>query len=74
MRNLGPLGLRCGLTLLLLFVPDVSEVHAAITDAEFQMAVNARVQWAFRSVCAGTGQSQRHCKVWKHSPRSESIV
>jgi hypothetical protein len=41
MRNLGPLGLRCGLALLLLFVPDASEVHAAITDAEFQMAVLA---------------------------------
>ena len=41
MRNLGPLGLRCGLALLLLFVPDASEVHAAITDAEFHMAVLA---------------------------------
>jgi hypothetical protein len=41
MRNLGPLWLRCGLALLLLFVPDASEVHAAITDAEFQMAVLA---------------------------------
>ena len=41
MRNLGPLGLRCGLALLLLFVPDSSEVHAAITDSEFQMAVLA---------------------------------
>jgi hypothetical protein len=41
MRNLGPLWLRCVLALLLLFVPDASEVHAAITDAEFQMAVLA---------------------------------
>src|SRR5208337_3904073 len=41
MRNLGPLGLRCALALLLLFVPDASEVHAAITDSEFQMAVLA---------------------------------
>jgi len=41
MRNLGPLGLRCTLALLLLFVPDASEVHAAITDSEFQMAVLA---------------------------------
>lgn len=41
MRNLGPLGLRCLLALLLLFVPDSSEVHAAITDSEFQMAVLA---------------------------------
>ena len=41
MRNLGPLGLRCALALLILFVPDASEVHAAITDAEFQMAVLA---------------------------------
>ncbi len=41
MRNLGPLPLRCGLALLLLFVPDSSEVHAAITDSEFQMAVLA---------------------------------
>ena len=41
MRNLGSLWLRCGLALLLLFVPDSSEVHAAITDAEFQMAVLA---------------------------------
>ncbi len=41
MRNLGPLGLRCVLALLLLFVPDSSEVHAAITDSEFQMAVLA---------------------------------
>ena len=41
MRSLGPLGLRCALALLMLFVPDASEVHAAITDAEFQMAVVA---------------------------------
>lgn len=41
MRNLGPLSLRCGLALLLLFVPDSSEVHATITDSEFQMAVLA---------------------------------
>jgi hypothetical protein len=41
MRNLGPLGLRCVLALLLLFVPDSSEVHAIITDSEFQMAVLA---------------------------------
>ena len=41
MRKLGPLGLRCALALLLLFVPDASEVHAAITDSEFQMAVLA---------------------------------
>jgi hypothetical protein len=41
MRNLGPLALRCALALLLLFVPDSSEVHAAITDSEFQMAVLA---------------------------------
>jgi hypothetical protein len=41
MRNLGPLALRCVLALLLLFVPDSSEVHAAITDSEFQMAVLA---------------------------------
>lgn len=41
MRNLGPLSLRCVLALLVLFVPDSSEVHAAITDSEFQMAVLA---------------------------------
>jgi hypothetical protein len=41
MRNIGPLALRCVLALLLLFVPDSSEVHAAITDSEFQMAVLA---------------------------------
>jgi hypothetical protein len=41
MRNLGPLGLRCGLALLYLFVPDSSEVHAIITDAQSQIAVLA---------------------------------
>ena len=39
MRNLGPLGLRCGLALLYLFVPDSSEVHAIITDSQSQLAV-----------------------------------
>jgi hypothetical protein len=41
MRNLGPLGLRCGLALLYLFVPDSSEVHAIITDSQSQLAVLA---------------------------------
>jgi hypothetical protein len=41
MRNLGPLGLRCGLALLYLFVPDSSEVHAIITDSQSQIAVLA---------------------------------
>ncbi len=41
MRNLGPPGLRCGLALLYLFVPDSSEVHAIITDSQSQMAVLA---------------------------------
>jgi hypothetical protein len=39
MRNLGPLGLRCGLALLYLFVPDSSEVHAIITDSQWNLAL-----------------------------------
>jgi len=41
MRNVGPLPLRCVLALLLLFVPDSSEVHAIITDSQSQLAVLA---------------------------------
>src|SRR5664280_1289933 len=41
MRNIGPLGVRCGLALLYLFVPDSSEVHGIITDSQSQIAVLA---------------------------------
>ncbi len=41
MRNIGPLYLRCMLALLLLSVPDASEVHANITNSQSQLAVLA---------------------------------
>ena len=41
MRNIGPLNLRCGLALLYLLVPDSSEVHANITNSQWQLDVLA---------------------------------
>jgi hypothetical protein len=39
MRNLGPLGLRCALALLYLFVPDSFELHAIMTDSQWNLAL-----------------------------------
>ena len=41
MQNIGPLGLRCGLALLYLLVPDSSEVHANITNSQWHLDVLA---------------------------------
>ena len=38
-RNLGPLGLRCALAFLYLFVPDSFELHAIMTDAQWNLAL-----------------------------------
>jgi hypothetical protein len=39
MRNIGPLRLRCALALLYLFVPNSMELHAIITDAQWNLAL-----------------------------------